>query len=334
LAAESNSETIEKLKQDLEQREKLFEEMSMSWEDKLAKSDKLIEEMKSREVELREQLASVDDSTAKLQNKIKLRDLEIAELKATLRIAKSSESSKVEALEAKIKLNERVFNETIETLKREHENAINKLSMDIISTARQEKEELEARYKDIVEKSKQEVSVSYEAKIGAIKLALEDKNAEIADLMKTMGEEVQLIGQQYSDQHVRGTTTLKSAFQKKVASIMEEIEMNNQTHKETMERMMTRHEQQLKEKEEAHDKFVKEKEEKYHASLQEIQTSYDKLIKEKETSMHELQVTHDKLVKEKKIAEMRMSAFGISIKDLGNKVSRSASAASMTPEQK
>lgn len=300
-----DADALNALKQEIAQRERLFVEMSMSWEDKLAQSDKMIDEMKTREESLLEQLTQTQQEAdsaevriaAKYQNKIQLRDLEITELKAQLRIAKSSESNKIGDLEAKIKTNERIHNETIETLKREHETLLNKTTMDIIGSARQEKDELEQRYKEIIEKKVTELTAQYEAQINALAHTIEEQKAEAEDLMKSLGEEVSLIGQQYSTQHIQGTTTLKSAFQKKIASMQEEIVMQNQTHQETLERTIKAHQETLDQTKKTHQDIL-DQTKKIHAER----------VKQLEA--------------EKRKTELRISVFGSSLKDLGEKVNK------------
>ncbi len=347
-----DSEALEKLKQEIVQRERLFAEMSMSWEDKLAQSDKLIEEMKSREESLREQLnqtiQEADEAekriAARYQNKIHLRDLEIAELKARLDLAKSSESSKIGDLEGRLKTNERIHNETIIALKQEHESLLNKTTMDIIGTARQEKEELETRYKEIIEQKVAELTKQFEAKCAALSQIIEEQKAEAEDLMKSMGEEVSLIGQQYSTQHIQGTTTLKSAFQKRLAAMKEEMDMQDKIHQETLERTIKNitieHQKQLAKQVSEHQELLEKTKAEHQELLQKVkaehqeqlakQVSEHQELLEKTKAEHQEVLTkqtkeHVERVKyleaEKRKADLRMSLFGSSIKGLGEKVS-------------
>lgn len=311
-----DADALNALKQEIAQRERLFVEMSMSWEDKLAQSDKMIDEMKTREESLLEQLTQTQQEAdsaevriaAKYQNKIQLRDLEITELKAQLRIAKSSESNKIGDLEAKIKTNERIHNETIETLKREHETLLNKTTMDIIGSARQEKDELEQRYKDVIANKVAELTAQYEAQINALAHTIEEQKAEVEDLMKSLGEEVSLIGQQYSTQHIQGTTTLKSAFQKKIASMQEEIVMQNQTHQETLERTIKAHQDILDQTKKEHQDILDQTKKTHQDILDQTKKIHAERVKQLEA--------------EKRKTELRMSIFGSSLKDLGEKVNK------------
>lgn len=311
-----DADALNALKQEIAQRERLFVEMSMSWEDKLAQSDKMIDEMKTREESLLEQLTQTQQEAdsaevriaAKYQNKIQLRDLEITELKAQLRIAKSSESNKIGDLEAKIKTNERIHNETIETLKREHETLLNKTTMDIIGSARQEKDELEQRYKDVIAHKVAELTAQYEAQINALAHTIEEQKAEAEDLMKSLGEEVSLIGQQYSTQHIQGTTTLKSAFQKKIASMQEEIVMQNQTHQETLERTIKAHQDILDQTKKEHRDILDQTKKTHQDILDQTKKIHAERVKQLEA--------------EKRKTELRMSVFGSSLKDLGEKVNK------------
>ena len=333
LATTVDTDALAALKEEIAQRERLFAEMSMSWEDKLAESDRMIEEMKTREESLREQLnqtileadGAEQRIAAKYQNKLQIRDLEITELKARLRVAKSSESNKITDLEAKIKTNERIYNETIETLKREHETTLNKTTMDIIGTARQEREELESRYKQIIEQKMSELTKTYEAKIAALNHIIEEQKAEAEDLMKSLGEEVQLIGQQYSTQHIQGTTTLKSAFQKKLVDMKEEMNMQAQTHKETLERTIKSHQEVLERITKSH----KEELEQTKQELEQTKLGLEQTKQELEQTKQELEQVKKacaerikQLELEKRKTEMRMSLLGSSLKDLGEKVNK------------